>query len=144
MAWVESKGSGFRVRHRNPDGTIDTESGFTSRTAARKRANQINAALTEPTGQHADAGDGDEQLRQIAPLPQPAPNSSPAPQHAPQPIVPVFGPSTPAGRRPQRREPSPCPTLQQWTLTWAADHTVAPTTAAKYDSLLRQHILPAF
>lgn len=144
MAWVESKGSGFRVRHRNSDGTIDTESGFTTRTAARKRANQINAALTEPTGQHTETEHGDEQTRQIAPLPQPASNVPPAPHRAPQTIAPVFGPSTAAGRRPQRREPSPCPTLQQWTLTWAADHTVAPTTAAKYDSLLRQHILPAF
>src|SRR6185437_1013233 len=111
MAWVESKGSGFRVRHRNPDGTIDTESGFATRTAARKRANQINAALAEPTGQHADAEHSGEQTRRIVPLPQPASNSSPAPQRAPQPITPVFGPSTAAGRRPQRREPSLCPTL---------------------------------
>ena len=133
MAWVESKGSGFRVRHRNPDGTIDTESGFPTRTAARKRANQINAQLPEPTPQQSPA-DQDE-LQTAGPS---------APPPAATPIAPVLGPFTVPARRPSPRALPPCPTLEGWTRTWAAIHTVAPTTAAKYDSLLRQHILPAF
>src|SRR5882757_3567860 len=128
MAWVEAKGSGFRVRHRRPDGTIDTETGFETRPAARKRAAQIDAGISDPAPQ--------------APPPdqsgaEPTGRETRAP--APQPIASLLTSFVPPARRPVARELPACPTLEEWTRTWAAIHTVAPTTAAKYDSLLRQH-----
>jgi len=41
MAWVEKRGSQFRVRHRLPDGTVATDSSHPTKTAAKARAADI-------------------------------------------------------------------------------------------------------
>jgi integrase len=40
--------------------------------------------------------------------------------------------------------PAPPPTLGQWVATWLPAHTASAATIAKYESILRSHILPAF
>ncbi len=39
---------------------------------------------------------------------------------------------------------SPPPTLSEWTTTWLPTHLAGEATIAKYESMLRCHILPAF
>jgi hypothetical protein len=41
MAWVEKRGDMWRVRFRNPDGTVGTDSSHPTKTAATVRANDI-------------------------------------------------------------------------------------------------------
>jgi integrase len=48
MAWVEKRGYMWRVRFRNPDGTVGTDSSHPTKTAATARANAIE------TDQHRD------------------------------------------------------------------------------------------
>jgi integrase len=48
MAWVEKRGDMWRVRFRNPDGTVGTDSSHPTKTAATVRANAIE------TDQHRD------------------------------------------------------------------------------------------
>lgn len=43
MAWVEKRGSGFRIRYRLPDGTLTSETGFTSRPEAVNRAADVES-----------------------------------------------------------------------------------------------------
>jgi integrase len=44
----------------------------------------------------------------------------------------------------QLRLTAPAPTLTEWTATWLPAHLAGPATLAKYESMLRCHILPAF
>jgi hypothetical protein len=44
----------------------------------------------------------------------------------------------------RRSRPTPPPTLAGWIDAWLPAHTASPSTLAKYESLLRAHILPAF
>lgn len=44
----------------------------------------------------------------------------------------------------QRYQPLPAPRLDDWASTWLAGHLAAESTLARYRSLLRTHILPAF
>lgn len=39
---------------------------------------------------------------------------------------------------------APAPTLTEWTTVWLPAHLAGPSTLAKYESMLRCHILPAF
>lgn len=43
MAWAEKQGSGWRVRLPLPDGTLGSEPGFATRTAAQNRAKEIDS-----------------------------------------------------------------------------------------------------
>jgi integrase len=43
MAWVEKRGDGFRVRYRLDDGTVFSENGFDTETAAENRAADIES-----------------------------------------------------------------------------------------------------
>lgn len=43
-----------------------------------------------------------------------------------------------------RYQPSPVPRLDEWVVIWQAGHLAADSTLARYESLLRVHILPAF
>lgn len=47
-----------------------------------------------------------------------------------------------AARR--RLTPYPPPTLAQWVAAWLPAHSASTSTTAKYESMLRTHILPAF
>jgi integrase len=47
-----------------------------------------------------------------------------------------------AARR--RLTPYPPPTLAQWVTVWLPAHSASVSTTAKYESMLRTHILPAF
>jgi integrase len=42
MAWVERRGNSFRVRYRNPDGTVGTDSSHPTRAAAEIRCKQVD------------------------------------------------------------------------------------------------------
>ena len=42
MAWIEQRGSRYRVRYRLPDGTVGTDSSHPTRTAALLRAKQVD------------------------------------------------------------------------------------------------------
>lgn len=140
MAWVEAKGSGFRVRHRRADGTIDTESGFASRPAARKRAREINEDQAENcarTTARPDAPHAEPTLAGVPETPFAEPITS-VRQHAAPATIPPFSHPLAAGQS------ANSPTLAAFTATWIRDHRIAPNTAAKYDSHLRHHILPAF
>jgi hypothetical protein len=44
----------------------------------------------------------------------------------------------------QRYQPLPAPRLDDWATTWLSAHLAAESTLARYRSLLRTHILPAF
>ncbi len=113
------------VRYRRPDGTIGTENGFDTRPAARKRAAQIDAGLTDPTTPAAHrTSEPDEQ-----------PDTRPAPAHTEPPHL---------ARPTARPTTGDTMTLGEWVTLWAASQRLSPNTAAKYASHLRQHILPAF
>jgi integrase len=155
MAWVEPKGAGFRVRHRYPDGTVETLGRYDTKIEARRHAKNFNADPTEPV---------------VQPKPTPAPASASAtPETHTEPIAvaeqarvetePAFGVVAPASVRPARRTAPKRPrqetalttiglngglTLDQWVDKWMGAHKVAPTTAARYESHLRLYILPKF
>lgn len=42
MAWVERRGNSFRVRYRNPDGTVGTDSSHPTRAVAEIRCKQVD------------------------------------------------------------------------------------------------------
>jgi integrase len=93
MAWVEKRSTGFRVRYRLPDGTLTSETGFDTWSAAADRAadvesEQRNGTLVDP-------------------------------------------------RLAQTR-------VGEWIRRWSDAHEVGAATWAKYDSHLRNHILPRF
>jgi integrase len=136
MAWVESKGTGFRVRHRNPDNTIDTETGFENKAAAKLRAAQINAGQTDPTPSPAPAS--------AVPAVTPAPAAT-APTVAPTLIGTTLNPFQAPATPPPAPRPAPSvPTFEQWVRTWGNSHKVAEATASKYDTYLRLYLLPTF
>ena len=150
MAWVEPKGAGFRVRHRHPDGTIETLGRYDTKIEARRHAKNFNAdpAYPLPTPSQASA----EQV-ELDPAIALAPSET-----ASAPVI-GFGAIVPAPIRPARRTAPKRPrqeppvittsatgslTLAQWVEKWSHAHQVAPTTAARYESHLRLHILPKF
>lgn len=49
MAYAEKRGKFWRARWRGPDGTLESESGFTSKTAAEKHARKQEAAIENNT-----------------------------------------------------------------------------------------------
>ncbi|MBR7826620.1 tyrosine-type recombinase/integrase [Actinospica sp. MGRD01-02] len=151
MAWVEPKGAGFRVRHRHPDGTVETLGRYDTKIEARRHAKNFNADPTgpAPTPDRASATHADC---------DPALTPPPSETAVSMPTV-GFGAVIPAPIRPARRTAPKRPrqespvnltattgplTLGQWVETWSRAHQVAPTTAARYESHLRLHILPKF
>lgn len=56
MAWVERRGSFFRVRYRQPDGTVATDSTHQTRTAAKQRAADIETDQRRDVFANPDAG----------------------------------------------------------------------------------------
>lgn len=93
MAWIERRGSTWRVRYYREDGSISTESGYASRTSARDRADDLDY----------------ERRRGISPDP-----------------------------RTERI------TMSEWVDLWRAGHDVSAATWQKYNSYLRNHIIPDF
>jgi integrase len=49
MAWVERRGNSFRVRYRNPDGTVGTDSSHPTRAAAEIRGKQVDVDQAHDT-----------------------------------------------------------------------------------------------
>ena len=156
MAWVEPKGAGFRVRHRYPDGTVETLGRHDSKIEARRHAKNFNADPTNPMPNPAlatvtaAATESPEVLADAVPVTLAEPvRAEPEP---------AFGIAVPTLVRPARRTAPKRPrqeafptastngglTLDQWVQTWVGAHKVAPTTAARYESHLRLHILPRF
>jgi integrase len=153
MAWVEPKGAGFRVRHRYPDGTVETLGRYDSKIEARRHAKNFNADPTDPAPQPTPTLAGT--------LPEPRPALDAVVVAEPVGVAPQldFDVAIPAPLRPARRTAPKRPrqeaplttigvngglTLEQWVKTWMGAHKVAPTTAARYESHLRLHILPKF
>lgn len=150
MAWVEPKGAGFRVRHRHPDGTVETLGRYESKIEARRHAKNFNAS---PTDRNPEP-----RVENSASTTHPAPAAAAVASLAAAPR-PEFGAVVPEAIRPARRaapeHPRPVTspatlsaagllTLDQWVRIWMGAHRVAPTTAARYESHLRLHILPRF
>jgi integrase len=93
MAWVEKHGGGFRIRYRLNDGTLVSETGFDTTTAARARANDVESDTRRGTLTDPRAGQT---------------------------------------------------LLEDWVHSWSDAHDVSDGTWAKYQSHLRNHILPRF
>src|SRR5215510_13656307 len=49
MAWVERRGTTFRVRYRHPDGTVGTDSSHPTRAAAELRSKQVDVDQAHDT-----------------------------------------------------------------------------------------------
>jgi Phage integrase, N-terminal SAM-like domain len=45
MAWIEQRGTSFRVRYRQPDGTVGTDSAHPSRAAAQLLCKQVDVDI---------------------------------------------------------------------------------------------------
>ncbi len=56
MAWVEQRGTRFRVRFRTPDGTVGTDSSHPTRAAALLRCKQVD--IDQATGTYLDPAAG--------------------------------------------------------------------------------------
>ena len=56
MAWVEKRGTRWRVRYRNTDGTVGTDSSHDSRTAADLRCKQVD--IDQATDTYLDPAAG--------------------------------------------------------------------------------------
>lgn len=153
MAWVEPKGAGFRVRHRYPDGTVETLARYDSKIEARRHAKNFNTDPTYPLPQPTPARAG------TAPETRPAPLATVVDEPDGAEIESAFDAVVPTPVRPARRTAPKRPlqetplsannmsadvTLAQWVQTWMGAHRIAPTTAARYESHLRLHILPKF
>lgn len=152
MAWVEAKGTGFRVRYRREDGTVATENGFDTREAAKDRADAINAGPldpaptqppTAPPAPHQHPAAAHVLTTPTAPPTIPAATAPPTRPPSDPPIPSLINPFKPPAPRPARHPAAASPTLQQWTEAWAKVLRASPATIAKYESLLRIHILPA-
>jgi integrase len=158
MAWVETKGTGFRVRHRHPDGTVETLARYGNKPEARRHAQRFNAGAPEqaPVPAHPHP----VPPAPAAPVPvlaASAPGLAPVDTGIPV-STPTFSAVIPPPRRPAPRTfpISPPPsgsvapmapttiTLAQWVEIWIESHQIGPLTAAKYESHLRIHILPRF
>lgn len=115
MAWVERRGSKWRVRYWKSDGKAGTVPGsFDTAEAARTHADQLNT--TPPRGP-----------AQLTQEPPPPPVAVPTPDHL------VLQPEP---------EEKPEITVAAWAETWWQTIDVGESTEAFYRSLLTCHILP--
>src|SRR2546421_531014 len=102
MAWVEQRGTRWRVRLRMPDGTLGTDSSHPTRAAAQLRCKQVD--IDQATDTHPDPAAGRGTLAQRVELWQDTHLAGPAEQAAlPNP------PPRPRGAPRRRGEPAPRP-----------------------------------
>ena len=112
MAWVEPKGAGFRVRHRYPDGTVETLGRYDTKIEARRHAKNFNADPTDPVPAPSQASATQEERD---PAIAPTPSDAAAP-----PATVGFGAMVPAPIRPARRTAPKRPRQESPVLTTAA------------------------
>ncbi|MCL7377049.1 site-specific integrase [Streptomyces sp. 35G-GA-8] len=122
MAWVERRGTRWRVRYWNENGTAATAATFDNETEARTHAD----TLTTTTKATADATSAVPPEAPSCPLPPATASSDPLPE-----------PDTWTGPRPVRQE-----TFEAWALRWWETIEVGPNTAAGYRSLFDNHLRP--
>ncbi|MEE4599254.1 site-specific integrase [Streptomyces sp. DSM 41524] len=114
MAWVERRGSKWRVRYWKPDGRAGSIPGsFDTEQAARSHAEQLTT------------------IPEIA-----------APPETSQPVPPPTTPATRPRPGTQTTDPEPAVRVSEWAEIWWQTVDVGANTEAFYRSLLTRHILP--
>src|SRR3954469_20966850 len=75
MAWVEQRGTRWRVRFRNADGTVGTDSSHATFTAADLRCKQVDIDQAYDT--YLDPNSGRISLAESVPISEAGPQASP-------------------------------------------------------------------
>lgn len=142
MAWVERRGNRWRVRYWTESGRAATAATFDTEGDAIMCADNFtepDAALFELDPKASQLPEPPVAMRQL-PLPEPSTSESTA--------LPGSGsinvPHAPSFAVMGSAASSQTTTFAQWTEAWSASLEVGPNTAAGYQSLLKNHLLPAW